>query len=119
MLVYGRSMAEQHEERLRRVLDRPVQYNAILNHGKCVIGVPEVEFNGHRVSGTGVKPLSFNVAAILSIPVLVDARQLLGFVCKASHYMKSIPGFSDLCEPLRKLLKADAVWNWSTSCQTS
>ena len=33
--------------------------------------------------------------------------------------MKSIPGFSELCKPLRKLLKSDAVWNWSTSCQTS
>jgi hypothetical protein len=118
ILVYGRSMAE-HDERLRRVLDRLVKYNATVNRDKCVIGVPEVEFNGHRVSGTGVKPLSSNVAAILSIPVPVDARQLLRFVCTASYYMKFIPGFSELCEPLRKLLKSDAVWNWSTSCQTS
>jgi len=33
--------------------------------------------------------------------------------------MKFIPRFADLCEPLRKLLKADAVWNLSASCQTS
>ena len=108
ILVYGRSMAEP-DERLRRVLDRLVQYNATINRGKCFIGVPEVEFNGNHVSGTGVKPLLSNVSAILNILVPIDARQLLCFVCTASHYMKFIPGFADLCEPLRKLLKRDAV----------
>jgi len=33
--------------------------------------------------------------------------------------MKFIPGFANLCEHLRKLLKADAVRNWSASSQTS
>ena len=46
ILVYGRSKAE-HDERLRRMLDRLVQYNATINRGKCFISVPEVEFNGH------------------------------------------------------------------------
>jgi len=32
---------------------RLVQYNATINRGKCFIGVPEVEFNGHSVSGAG------------------------------------------------------------------
>ena len=58
------------------------------------------------------QPQSYNVAAIFNISEPVDARQLLRFVCTASHYMKFIPGFADLCEPLRKLLKADAIWNW-------
>ena len=118
ILVYGRSMAE-HDERLRRVLDRLVLHNATVRRDKCIIGAAEVEFNGHHVSGTGVKPLLSNVAAILNIPVPVDARQLLRFVCTASYYMKFIPGFAALCEPLRRLLKADAVWNWSAGCQTS
>jgi len=70
----------EHDGRLRRVMDRLVQYNATVNRGKCFIGVPEVEFNGHRVSGAGVKPLSSNVAAILNIPVPVDTQPLLRFV---------------------------------------
>ena len=31
--------------------------------------------------------------------------------------MKFFSGFAELCEPLRRLLKADAVWNWSAECQ--
>jgi hypothetical protein len=118
ILVFGSSMAE-HDENLRRVLDRLVKYNATIRRDKCVIGAAEVDFNGHRVSGSGIKPLVSNVAAILNIPVPVDAKQLMRFICTASYYMKFIPGFEDLCEPLRRLLKADVEWNWSPACQTS
>jgi len=91
------------------VLDSLVQYNATVIRSKCFIGVPEVEFIGHRVSGAGIKPLSSNVTAISNIPVPVDPQQVLRFLGTVSYYMKFIPGFADLCEPLRKLLKAYAV----------
>lgn len=54
VLVNDRSKAEQeHNERLSRVLDRLVQYNASIMRGKCFKGTPEVEYNRHRESRTG------------------------------------------------------------------
>ena len=116
ILVYGRTVAE-HDERLRRVLDRLVKYNATVRRDKCVIGAAEVDFNGHHISASGTQPLQSNVEAIQKIPVPVDQKQLLRFVCTASYYLKFLSGFAELCEPLRRLLKADAVWNWSAECQ--
>ena len=116
ILVYGRTVAE-HDERLRRVLDRLVKYNATIRRDKCVIGVAEVDFNGHHLSASGVQPLLSNVEAIQKMPAPVDQKQLLRFVCTASYYLKFLSGFAELCEPLRRLLKADAVWNWSAECQ--
>jgi hypothetical protein len=42
-------MAE-HDARLRSVLDRLAKYGATLRVEKCVLGQPEVDFNGHRVT---------------------------------------------------------------------
>ena len=70
-LVYGRTIAE-HDERLRRVLDRLVKYNATVRRDKCVIGVTEVDFNGHHISASGIQPLQSNVEAIQKIYVPVD-----------------------------------------------
>jgi len=53
ILIYDRSVAE----RLRRVLDRLVKYNAMVRQDKWLIGVPEIDFNGHRVSVAGIRAL--------------------------------------------------------------
>jgi RNase H-like domain found in reverse transcriptase/Reverse transcriptase (RNA-dependent DNA polymerase)/Integrase zinc binding domain/Integrase core domain len=116
ILVYGQSM-EEHDENLRRVLQRLQHYNATVRPDKCVIGAAEVDFNGHSISAAGVRPLQSNVDAILRIPTPADQRQLLRFVCTATYYMKFVPGFAKLCLPLRPLLKADSTWDWTSACQ--
>jgi hypothetical protein len=116
ILVYGRTM-EEHDTCLRRVLARLAAHNATVRQDKCVIGATEVEFNGHRISASGVLPLRSNVASIQNMSVPTNARQLVRFLATASYYMKFVAGFADLCEPLRQLTKADAVWNWSSTCQ--
>ena len=90
ILVYGRDMAE-HDNRLRRVLQRLAKYNATVRVDKCVLAKPEVNFNGHRVSTAGVRPLQFNVDAIVQMPVPADQRQLLRFMCTSAYYLKFVP----------------------------
>lgn len=118
ILLYARSMAE-HDERLRRLLERLSKYNATVRKDKCIIGASEVDFNGHRISASGILPLSSNVDAIQRIPVPEDPRQLSRFVSTAAYYLKFVPEFAELCDPLRQLLRADAVWNWSPTCQAN
>ena len=87
ILVFGRDMAD-HDIRLHDVLQRLVQFNATVRVDKCVIGKPEVEFNGHRVSAAaGVCPLSSNVEAIMEMPVPSDQRDLTWFSCTTAYYL--------------------------------
>lgn len=118
ILVYGKSMAE-HDRHLRGVLSRLAKYNATVRVDKCVIGKSEVEFNGHVVSAAGLRPLQSNVDSILRIPVPVNQRQLLRFLCTASYYLKFVDGYASLSEPLRCLLRANVDWNWTPECQNS
>jgi hypothetical protein len=84
LLIWGRDMAE-HDARLRNVLDRLAKYGATLRVEKCVLGQPEVDFNGHRVSANGVRPLQSNVAALKRIPPPTNQRQLSRFVGAATY----------------------------------
>lgn len=116
VIIYGRDCAE-HDDRLRGVLSRLAKYGATLRADKCVLGQPEVDFNGHRVSAAGVRPLQSNVEALKRIPAPSNQRQLSRFVGAATYYAKFVPRFSELCQPFRPLLKADCEWSWSPDCQ--
>ena len=104
ILVYGRYIAE-HNFRLRHVLHRLADCNVTARRQVCVSGKPEVDFNGYRVSAAGVGPLQSNVDAIVKMPNPTDQRQLLRFMCTSAYYLKFVPRFADLGEPLRALLK--------------
>jgi len=118
ILVWGRTTAE-HDERLRRVLQQLDKYNATVRADKCVIGMPEVEFNGHRVSASGILPLTSNVKALMEIPVPKNQKQLLRFMCTATYYLKFVSGFASMADPLRRLLKKDVEWSWTPQCQSA
>ena len=49
--------AEEHLQHLRLVGERLSNYGIVINPSKCVLGVPELDFLGHRVDRHGVRPL--------------------------------------------------------------
>lgn len=111
-------MAE-HDQNLKRVLQRLSEANATVRQDKCIIGQPMVEFNGHRISAQGILPLKSNIDAVLRMTPPTDQKQLIRFLSTANYYLKFVQGFAELCEPLRQLLRKDVVWNWSSDCQHS
>lgn len=116
IIVFGRDTVE-HDKHLHGVLERLVKYGATIRAEKCALAQTEVDFNGHRISADGVRPLQSNVAALERIPSPSNQRQLSRFVGAAAYYGKFIPHFAEMCQPFRQLLKADSQWVWSPDCQ--
>ena len=54
LVVWGQDI-EQHDVRLRQVLDRCRERNLTLNKEKCRFLVSEVSYVGHVLSADGVK----------------------------------------------------------------
>ena len=52
--VWG-SDHKEHDRRLKKVLDRPREYNLKLGAGKCEIRKSEVTYVGHRLTSEGLK----------------------------------------------------------------
>ena len=116
IIVCGQTRAE-HDANLNKVLKHLDEYGVTLNLQKCSIGVQKVDFVGHEVSADGVRPLQSNVKTLLEIPEPKTEKQLRSFLGAAGYYMKFLPNYSDLIDPLRELLKVDARWCWSSECQ--
>ena len=64
LMVWGRNV-DEHDQRLRKVLDRAREVQLKMNKKKCKIQVAEVSYIGHTFTSEGIKPDPEKVQAIL------------------------------------------------------
>ncbi|XP_064646192.1 uncharacterized protein LOC135499377 [Lineus longissimus] len=111
LLVWGRTK-EEHDERLRKVLDRLREKGLKLNRRKCRVGLSEVVYIGGLLSADGVKPDPQKVQAIVDMPQPDCKAALRRFLGLVTYFGKYLPNLSDITSPLRQLLPEDAEWAW-------
>ena len=103
ILVHGRSR-EEHDERLRQVLQRLSDLGMTLNLEKCKFAQTSVRFLGHVIDGSGIKPDPDKVKAIVQFATptnVSDIRRFLGMVNQLSKFS---PNLANMTQPLRELL---------------
>jgi hypothetical protein len=84
---------------------RILQENSLLiNAGKCTFGVTSIEFLGHQVAATGIKPLADRVAAIKQFPWPLNIRELQAFLGLFNFYRRFVQGAARLLLPLTAAL---------------
>ena len=103
---------EEHDIRLRAVLDRLCSVGLKLNKAKCKICVPELEFLGHRPSVRGIGPSPEKVAALSAIPRPDTVDSLRSFLGMTTYIgQRFVRNFSSLCQPLWQLLsQSECEW---------
>ncbi len=116
LMVWGRDN-EEHDQRLRKVLDRAREVQLKLNKKKCKIRVKEVSYIGHIFTDEGVKPDKEKVQAILMMPEPSTKQELQRFIGMIQYLAKFIPDLSEKAAPLRSLLKKNAAWQWNDEHQ--
>lgn len=112
VVVYGRDKKE-HDMRLRAVLDRLAEYNVKLNIAKCQIGKSCVEFLGHTISATGVRPTEEKIDKIKNWREPKDkseVQSLLGLIQYVGA--RCIPNLAFITEPLRVVAAPNTVFKW-------
>jgi hypothetical protein len=118
ILVHGKDRAE-HDKRLRAVLQRLSDHHATVNADKTVLGADVVDFDGLRFSANGVSPIDSHIAALRDMQPPSNAKMLRSWLGATGYYMRFVPHYADLVEPLRQLLHKDAAWVWSRECQVA
>lgn len=112
IIVWG-SSREEHDMRLRQVLDKTREVNLKLNKDKCEFGVKTLTFVGDVVSEEGVKPDPRKVSAIHNMERPQNADKVRRFLGMVTYLAKFIPDLSTHSAPLRSLLDKDNEWQWS------
>ncbi|KAK7886058.1 hypothetical protein WMY93_025679 [Mugilogobius chulae] len=102
-LIVFSSTLEEHEQRLKHVLERLREYGLKLSPSKCRFFQTSVKYLGHIVSKDGVKTDPEKVAAIKTWPVPQNLKQLKSFLGFTGYYRRFVKDYSKIVRPLNDL----------------
>jgi len=98
IVIYAKSLAD-NDTKLREVLDRLRTYKLKLQPDKRQFLRKEVNYLGHQITETGVKPDPQKVVAIEQFPMPTNPKQLKTFCRMVSYYRRFIPNCSRIASP--------------------
>ncbi|XP_023806683.1 uncharacterized protein K02A2.6-like [Oryzias latipes] len=112
IIVWG-TTREEHDKRLRQVLDKTREVNLELNKDKCEFGVKTLTFVGDVVSEQGVKPDPKKTSAINNMERPTNKDEVRRFLGMVTYLAKFVPQLATLTTPVRSLLEQKNEWIWS------
>lgn len=86
--------------------------NVQLNWDKCIFGVTELEFLGHKITGTGIIPSDAKVEALVTFRRPDSANEVRSFLGLANYLNRFIPNLATVDSPLRELTRKGNPFNW-------
>ena len=102
-----------HDENLRKLLDRAREVNLKLNSKKMNLKKLEVKFMGHVISKDGPKPDPDKVKAVENMPKPTCKKETLSLLGFINYLAKFLPRLSEVAQPLRDLTLTNAQFIWS------
>ena len=122
-LFIASSSPEEHQQHLRAVLARLQDHGIIINPTKSVLGAEHLEFLGHHVDSTGIKPLKSKVQVIRDFPMPTTQRKLREFLGLVNFYHRFVPNCAAILVPLNSMLSSaqhsQAPLNWSPAGESA
>ena len=103
----------EHDEIVRKVIQRARDKNIRFNKGKVQFKVSSVTYMGHVAGADGLSVDPAKVEALVGIPMpacKADLQRLLGMMRYLTLY---ISNESAITAPLRMLLTQDVEWDWN------
>ena len=113
ILIVIRGGIEQHLDLVRKCLIKLDQENLRINLAECHFAKDKIEWLGHSITQTGITPLSNKTDAVKKLPSPTNLKKLRSFMGSLHHLGKFIPNLSQLCFPLRPLLKKNTKFIWT------
>ena len=114
VLVASRSRNE-HISHLKTLFARLETNGLVIKSEKCVFGVAEIDFLGHRVTKQGITPLPSKVETIRTYPEPPSAKEPTKaqerFLGMFNYYHKFVPNAAELLQPLYQALQASPPAN--------
>lgn len=116
ILIFAKTRQE-HDRRLRAVLDRCRLINLKLNKNKCKFGLTEIKYLGHKFTQNGIYPDESHTSAIKEMKIPDNTKDLERFLGLVNYIGRFVPNLSNKTYELRQLLKKDVEWHWTDQHQ--
>ena len=110
LLIWGKD-DDEHDARLKQVLDRARDVNLKFNAKKCRIRQEEVPHVGHVLSKDGLKPDPKTIRAVKEMKPPQNTKERKTFLGFIQYLGKFMPNMATVSAPLRELLEKNIAWH--------
>ena len=118
-IVVAGENEEQHESRLRKVLERIRENGMKINKKKCLFRVPSVEYLGFIIDGKGIHKTKEKIKAVMDAKTPTNVKELQSFLGLVTFYGRFIKDLATIAHPLYHLLNKGVQWECTTACQNA
>ena len=84
-----------------------------MKKSKCSFFSKEIQYLGHVLSATGIRPLPAKTHAIQHMQVPTTPKQVRAFLGLVGYYRKFIKGFAKIAKPLTLLTRQQVKFDWT------
>ena len=116
ILLFADSV-EEHNKRLKNVLQRCQKTGIKLNSQKCKFFCEEVKYIGHIITPTGIKPDPEKIMGISNMPRPTDKKAVQRILGMVTYLARYIPNLSNITHPIRQLLHIKLTYDGHCDCR--
>ena len=110
---------QEHLSHIRMVFEKLKSANFSMKKSKCSFFSKEIQYLGHILSATGIRPLPAKTHAIQHMQPSMTPKQVRAFLCLVGHYRKFIKGFAKIAKPLTLLTRQQVKFEWTAEHHTA
>ena len=102
---------QEHLSHIQMVFEKLKSANLSMKKSKCSFFSKEIQYLGHIVSATGIRPLPAKTHAIQHMQSQKTPKQVRAFPGLVGYYRKFIKGFAKIAKPLMHLTRKQVKFN--------
>ena len=103
---------KSHTEDVSKVLKTLSEAQITLKRSKCTFFKDSIDLLGFVVSKDGISPQPSKVGAIRNMRPPSTPTEIKRFLGMAGYYSQCIPQYARYSEPLNRLTRKNAPWEW-------
>ena len=104
---------QEHLSHIRMVFEKLKSANVSMKKIKCSFFSKEIQYLGHFISATGIRPLPANTHTIQHMQPPTTPKQVRAFLVLVGYYRKFIKGFAKIAKPLTLLTRQQVKLDWT------
>ena len=108
---------QEHLSHICMVFEKLKSANLSMKKSKCSFFSKEIQYLGHILSATGIRPLPSKTHAIQNMKPPTTPKQVRVFLRLVRYYRKFIRGFAKIAKPLTLLTRQQVKFDWTPEHQ--
>ena len=118
-IIIFSKIPQEHLSHIQMVFEKLRSVNLSMKKSKCNFFSKEIQYLGHTLSATGIRPLPAKTHAIQHMQPPMTPKQVRAFLGLVGYYRKFIKGFTKIAKPLTLLTRQQVKFDWTLEHHTT